>query len=163
MNISLMLASAVLALAFAGAAQARTEEREKVEVLYETTLNLIRLLVEQGVIKQEVADEMIRKAEAKAKASQQQAQEKNGQPEVAEPKKGEVRVTYVPEHVKREIRDQLRQEVVGQAKKERWGDVNAVPEWVSRFKMEGDIRLREQADFFGDSNAPAPNFQANDS
>ena len=161
MNISLMLASAVLALAFAGAAQARTEEREKVEVLYETTLNLIRLLVEQGVIKQEVADEMIRKAEAKAKASQQQAQEKNGQPEVAEPKKGEVRVTYVPEHVKREIRDQLRQEVVGQAKKERWGDVNAVPEWVSRFKMEGDIRLREQADFFGDSNAPAPNFQAN--
>ena len=34
-----MLASAVLALAFAGAAQARTEEREKVEVLYETTLN----------------------------------------------------------------------------------------------------------------------------
>ena len=161
MNISLMLASAVLALAFAGSAQARTEEREKVEVLYETTLNLIRLLVEQGVIKQEVADEMIRKAEAKAKASQQQAQEKNGQPEVAEPKKGEVRVTYVPEHVKREIRDQLRQEVVGQAKKERWGDVNAVPEWVSRFKMEGDIRLREQADFFGDSNAPAPNFQAN--
>ena len=161
MNISLMLASAVLALAFAGAAQARTEEREKVEVLYETTLNLIRLLVEQGVIKQEVADEMIRKAEAKAKASQQQAQEKSGQPEAGEPKKGEVRVTYVPEHVKREIRDQLRQEVVGQAKKERWGDVNAVPEWVSRFKMEGDIRLREQADFFGDSNAPAPNFQAN--
>ena len=67
-------------------------------------------------------------------------------------------MTYVPEHVKREIRDQLRQEVVGQAKKERWGDVNAVPEWVSRFKMEGDIRLREQADFFGDSNAPRPQF-----
>ena len=67
MNMSLMLASAALALAFAGAAQAKTDEREKVEILYETTLNLIRLLVEQGVIKQEVADEMIRKAEAEGK------------------------------------------------------------------------------------------------
>ena len=85
-----------LALAFAGAAQAKTDEREKVEILYETTLNLIRLLVEQGVIKQEVADEMIRKAEAKAKASRPQAHEKNAQPESVEPKKGEVRVTYVP-------------------------------------------------------------------
>jgi hypothetical protein len=160
MNMSLMLASAALALAFAGAAQAKTDEREKVEILYETTLNLIRLLVEQGVIKQEVADEMIRKAEAKAKASHPQEHEKNAQPESVEPKKGEVRVTYVPEHVKREIRDQLRQEVVFQAKQERWGDVNAVPEWLSRFKMEGDIRLREQLDFYADSNAPAANFLA---
>lgn len=160
MNISLMVTGAALALTFAGAVQAKTDEREKVEVLYETTLNLIQLLVEQRVIKQEVADEMIRKAEAKAKGSQQQAQQKDAQPEATEPKKGEVRVTYVPEHVKREIRDQLRQEVVVQAKQERWGDVNAVPEWVSRFKMEGDIRLREQADFFGDNNAPAANFQA---
>ena len=88
MNISLMLASAALALAFAGAAQAKTDEREKVEILYETTLNLIRLLVEQGVIKQEVADEMIRKAEAKAKASHQQAQEKNAQPEAGGTEEG---------------------------------------------------------------------------
>ena len=110
-------------------------------------MNLIQLLVEQGVIKQEVADEMIKKAEQKAKASRLQAEAKTPQPEAGEPKKGEVRVTYIPEHIKKEIRDQLREEVVGQAKQERWGDVNAVPEWSSRFKMEGDMRLREQADF----------------
>ena len=160
MNIPAMLAGAAMTLAVIGGADAKTDEHEKIEVLYETTLNLIHLLVEQGVIKQEVADEMIRKAEQKAKASQQQAREQSGQPQAGEPKKGEVRVTYVPEHIKKEIRDQLREEVVGQAKQERWGNVNATPEWLDRFTLEGDIRLREQADFFGDRNAPAANFQA---
>ena len=56
-------------------------------------------------------------------------------------------MVYVPEHVKREIREQVRQEVVAQAKLERWGDVNAVPEWLDRLKWEGDIRLRYQGDF----------------
>ncbi|SCY11767.1 putative porin [Nitrosospira sp. Nsp13] len=160
MNIRLILTLAAMTAIFAGGAHAKPDEREKVEVLYETTLNLIRLLVEQGVIKQEVADEMIKKAELKARASLQQAQG-NPQPAAGEPKKGEVRVPYIPEHVKKEIRDELRQEVVGQAKQERWGDVNAVPEWVNRFTMEGDIRLREQADFYANTNAPAANFQAN--
>ena len=167
MNIRLILVAIVLAMAGSGV-QAKTDEREKVEILYETTLNLIRLLVEQGVIKQEIADEMIKKAEQKAKASQQQATEKTTQPEgkttqpeAGQQKKGEVRVTYVPEHIKKEIRDQLREEVVGQARQERWGDVNAVPEWANRFTMEGDIRMREQADFYADTNAPAANFQAN--
>lgn len=145
---------------FAGGVHAKPDEREKVEVLYETTLNLIRLLVEQGVIKQEVADEMIKKAELKTRTSLQQAQGA-AQPATGESKKGEVRVPYIPEHVKKEIRDELRQEVVGQAKQERWGDVNAVPEWANRFTMEGDMRLREQADFYGSNNAPAANFQAN--
>src|SRR6185312_12361172 len=106
MNIPAMLAGAAMTLAVMGSADAKTDEHEKIEVLYETTLNLIHLLVEQGVIKQEVADEMIRKAELKAKASRQQAREQSGQPQAGEPKKGEVRVTYVPEHIKKEIRDQ---------------------------------------------------------
>jgi hypothetical protein len=160
MNIPAMLAGAAMTLAAIGSADAKTDEREKIEVLYETTLNLIHLLVEQGVIKQEVADEMIRKAEQKAKASQQQAREQSGPPQGEEPKKGEVRVTYVPEHIKKEIRDQLREDVVGQAKQERWGNVNATPEWLDRFTLEGDMRLREQADFFGNRNAPAANFRA---
>lgn len=161
MNIRLILTLAAMTAIFAGGAHAKTDEHERVEVLYETTLNLIQLLVAQGVIKQEVADEMIKKAELKAKASRRQAQEKAAQPEAGETKKGEVRVPYIPEHVKKEIRDQLRQEVVGQAKQERWGDVNAIPEWTSRFTMEGDMRLREQADFYAETNAPAANFRAN--
>ncbi len=70
-----------------------------------------------------------------------------------------VRVTYVPEHVRREIQDQVKQEVVAQAKQERWGDVNAVPEWLDRLKWEGDFRLRYQNELFADSNAPARGFR----
>lgn len=169
MNIRLMLAGAAVMLTVMGA-DAKADEREKVEILYETTLNLIHLLVEQGVIKQEVADDMIRKAEQKARLARQQDEEQAGETGVAagtagiagaaSAKKGEVRVTYVPEHIKKEIRDQLREEVVGQAKQERWGNVNAVPEWLDRFTLEGDMRLREQADFYANGNAPAANFQA---
>lgn len=131
------------------------DARARVELLHETTLNLIQLLVEQGVLKQEAADALLRKA-------QQQAAEKAAQaiaPE-AEPGKNVVRVTYVPEHVKRELREQVRQEVVAQAKLERWGDVNAVPEWLDRLKWEGDVRLRYQGDLFADRNAPEAWLQA---
>lgn len=137
-------------------------EREKVEVLHETTLNLVQLLVEQGVIKQEAADAMLAEAEKRAqrKLARERAAEKARMGEVEAQNKGVVRVTYVPEHVKREIRDQVRQEVVAQAKQERWGEVNAVPEWLDRLKWEGDIRLRYQGDFFADGNSPEADFLA---
>lgn len=150
-----------MALTCATAAQAADADREKVELMHETTLSLIRLLVQQGVIKQEAADEMLKKAEqtAASKLAAARAEEQAKPADAATPEKGVVRVTYVPEHVKREIRDQVRQEVIAQAKQERWGDVNAVPEWLDRLKWEGDFRLRYQSDKFADSNAPEAFFQ----
>ncbi|MDA8257847.1 MAG: putative porin [Betaproteobacteria bacterium] len=150
-----LLALAVAAACSGNAVAAPEDERARVEMLHETTLSLIQLLVEQGVLKQEAADAMLKKA-------QQQAAEKTAQTQAAEAEagKGVVRVTYVPEHVKREIREQVRQDVVAQAKLERWGDVNAVPEWLDRLKWEGDIRLRYQGDLFSESNAPETVFQA---
>ncbi|MGB9128473.1 MAG: putative porin [Thiobacillus sp.] len=149
-----LLAIAVAAVCSGSAAAATDDERARVEVLHETTLNLIQLLVEQGVLKQEAADEMLKKAELRAA-------EKSAQAQAAEAKtgKGVVRVTYIPEVVRNEIREQIREEVVAQAKQERWGDINAVPEWIDRLKWEGDIRLRYQADLFGDGNATPPYFQ----
>ncbi|MDP2266486.1 MAG: putative porin, partial [Thiobacillus sp.] len=96
------------------------------------------------------------------KKAEQRAAEKTAQAKAAETEasKGVVRVTYVPEHVKREIREQVRQEVVAQAKLERWGDVNAVPEWLDRLKWEGDFRFRYQGDLFADGNAPETFFQS---
>ena len=150
-----------MALTCVPAAQAADSDREKVELMHETTLSLIRLLVQQGVIKQEAADEMLKKAEqtAAGKLAAARAEEQAKPAEAATPEKGVVRVTYVPEHVKREIRDQVRQEVIAQAKQERWGDVNAVPEWLDRLKWEGDFRLRYQNEMFADSNAPEAFFQ----
>lgn len=167
MNQRLNKLALAVALACAVPAQAQevdreAMEREKVEVLHETTLNLVKLLVEQGVIKQEAADAMLAEAEKRAqrKLARERAAEKARMGEVEEANKGVVRVTYVPEHVKREIRDQVRQEVVAQAKQERWGEVNAVPEWLDRLKWEGDIRLRYQGDLFADGNAPEAAFNS---
>jgi len=154
----LMLA---VSAACASPAWATEDDRVRVEVLHETTLNLVRLLVEQGVIKQDAADAMLVEAEKRAqrKIARERAAEKARQGEIEAQNRDVVRVTYVPEHIKREIRDHVRQEVVAQAKQERWGDVNAVPEWLDRLKWEGDIRLRYQGDLFAERNAPEAVFQ----
>lgn len=139
--------AALLAL---GQGVAQADEREDLETLRQTTLNLIQALVQQGVLPADKADQLVKAAETKAKAT------------VAEAKKVEestVRVQYVPESVRKQISDQVREEVVSQAKAERWGDVNAVPEWVDRFKFEGDVRLGYQRDMFSESNAPEVFFQ----
>ena len=120
-------------------------EREQLETLRQTTVNLIQALVQQNVLTQEKADLIIRQAEVKAVetvAAQKKAEE------------GVVRVQYVPESVRKQITDQVREEVVAQAKAERWGDANAVPEWTDRLRWDGDVRFGYQLDRFADGNAP---------
>jgi hypothetical protein len=76
---------------------------------------------------------------------------------------GTVRVTYVPEIVKRQIRDELRQDVLAQARAEGWAAPRILPEWVTRFKIFGDFRLRYEGLFYpkGNDNTGAfPNFNA---
>ena len=137
------------------------DEREDLEVLRQTTMNLIESLVQSGVLPAEKAAQIVQQAQAKAKASTKAKAEvaEAAKPEPAKPEPGVVRVQYVPEHVRKQIADEVREEVVAQAKAERWGDVNAIPEWVDRFKFEGDIRLGYQIDNFSDSNAPEAFFQ----
>ncbi len=160
MSIRKKLLAVAITAFFAGSAVAAPDDkRADVEMLHETTLSLIQLLVEQGVLKQEAADALLKKAEQRAVEKTAQAKAAEAEAGNAETGKDVVRVVYVPEHVKREIREQVRQEVVAQAKLERWGDVNAVPEWLDRLKWDGDIRLRYQDDLFADGNAPETAFQ----
>ncbi len=138
------------ALALAGiltSMPALSGEREELESLRQTTLAILDALVEKGILTKDAATQLVQDAERKGK-------EKAA--EVAKAEVGVVRVPYIPETVKREIREQIRQEVVAQAKNERWGDVNAVPEWVGRLKWEGDLRLRYQGELFADSNLKGP-------
>lgn len=123
---------------------ALADDRESLETLRETTLNLIDALVEQGIFSREKADAMVKAAQAKAAKTATREKPKGSAP---------VRVQYVPETVKNEIRDQLRQEVLAQAKAERWAEPNAVPSWLDRIKWEGDIRVRYQPEFYDKSNA----------
>jgi len=60
--MTLVLATAALA----PGARAADDERQSLEVLRQTTLNLIEALVEQGVFSRDKADAMVRAAEAKA-------------------------------------------------------------------------------------------------
>jgi len=63
-------------------------------------------------------------------------------------------VTYVPEAVKDEIRNQIKQDVLEQAKREGWASPEtAAPEWTRRFTFHGDIRGRFERDLFGKGNA----------
>lgn len=126
--------------------QAVADDRESLETLRETTLNLIDELVEQGIFSREKADAMVKAAQAKAAKTASREKPKGSAP---------VRVQYVPETVKNEIRDQLRQEVLAQAKAERWAEPNAVPSWLDRIKWEGDIRVRYQLDDYAKSNTEA--------
>lgn len=136
-------------------------EKEELLKLKNTTTNLIKELVKQGVLTEQAADEMIKRAEkdAETQVREMTAGQKN---EDLEP--GEVRVPYVPEFVKEEIRQdvrkELREEVVGdvvkKAKKEKWGTPDALPDWVNRFKLSGDLRLRSQNDYYANDNAKNP-------
>lgn len=141
----------ILALAIVAAAPAHAGEREQLEALRETTQAILDALVEKGILTDEAAKALVKQAEAKGQTTADAAAK-------AEAAAGVVRVPYIPEVVKREIREQIRQEVVAQAKSERWGDVNAVPEWVDRLKWEGDLRVRYQSDLFADDNDAGASF-----
>jgi len=151
---------ALALLCAAGLTQAG--EKEELLKLRNTTTNLIKQLVKQGILTDKTANEMIKQAEADA--DQQVAEAKSAAPKEAASKEvvpaDEVRVSYVPDFVKDEIRQQVRSElreevvsdVMQKAKKEQWGMPNALPEWIKRFKLSGDMRIREQSSFYASDN-----------
>jgi hypothetical protein len=65
-------------------------------------------------------------------------------PDVGPDGKRVVHVAYIPEATKREMREQIKDEVLAQAKAERWGDPGALPDWLSRVSISGDIRFRDE-------------------
>ncbi len=76
-----------------------------------------------------------------------------------------VRVTYIPEIVKNQLRDQIEQDVLRDARRtdDKFGPQPLVPDWVNRVTLFGDIRLRYELDNFpgGNDNTGAfPNFNA---
>ncbi|WP_219405783.1 putative porin [Pseudomonas sp. Colony2] len=116
------------------------------------TINLIRLLVQQGVLKQEQADGLIAQAEKEARQARQAstATAVAAGPAAAP---GDVRVQYVPAAVRDQIRDQVKAEVMATAKQENWAQPNTFPEWVSRISFDGDIRLRDESRYFSGNNS----------
>lgn len=110
-------------------------------------VNLIRLLVQQGTITQANGDALLRQAETEAG----QARAASG--ELPPPAPGTIRVPYVPEIVRNQIRDEIKSEVMKQAQTEGWAAPDkAAPPWVSKVRLSADVRIRSQSDLYSKSN-----------
>lgn len=126
------------------------------------TINLINRLVQKGILTQAEAAEMIQQAEADA-AKVAGNTKAEAPPLPAEPSpEEEATITYIPEVVRNQMRDQIQQELLAQAREEKWSE-KATPDWTSKFRLFGDIRVRSENTMFPNSNAPAdffPNFNS---
>ena len=167
----LSLCGAAQAVSDAATVESIPDTRQQLLTLKNTVTNLIDELVDAGVIDKGKASLM--KETAAAKARVQAARQVRAEADIAAQKKQAddkaIHVQYVPEFVKDQIRDQvrsgLREEVVGavmkQAEQERWGIPDALPEWVRRIKLGGDLRLREESDLFALKDIPNTYFDLN--
>jgi hypothetical protein len=63
------------------------------------------------------------------------------------------RVIYLPETYKAELIEQLRREVMEQAKADGWAAPGRVPSWLSRLKLSGDVRGRVERSLYAGANA----------
>jgi len=148
------VAFALCWLTAAGSAVA--DDARSLDEVRNTVVNLLDALVQQGVVTPEQARQMV--AEAQSEADRDARKRSDEDADAA----GAVRVTYVPQVVKdeisaqvrEEIRPQVVQDVVAQAKAEQWGVPAALPDWVAGLRLSGDVRVREQWDLFASSNAP---------
>lgn len=189
MNNRRVRALGLLLLPFMAAAPAMADELSELKSLRDTTINLLNLLVQQGVLTREKADELIRQAQEAGKqpgaggaasgaavagqpagaaagsvagaagkptaGAGATAGQPTGAGAAAPPvEPGVIRVPYIPESVKQEIRAEVKKEVLDQAHRERWGEPGALPQWLDRFTFSGDVRFRGQADRFPTDNTP---------
>jgi len=168
---STLLAVAVVGSGLLLPVGAATADSELLE-LKNTILSLVDQLVQKGVISAEEAEAMKRQAAVKAREESAQAAVAAGSAGAAASGaagSGVVRVPYVPDFVKDEIRAEVREElrqdvtndVVAVAKAEKWGTADALPDWLSRIEVSGDLRLRAGGVYQPSSNNPAvPDFQS---
>jgi HEPN domain-containing protein len=139
------------------------------------TVNLINRLVERGILTKQDSTDLIQQAEKDASDARIEAQQgamqaaaQAAQAAVAQavpppPSEDSVRVTYIPEIVKNQMRDQIKQEVMDQAREENWAAPRTLPEWAPRFRFTGDVRIRYEGSYYpkgNDNTGGFPNFNA---
>jgi len=142
-------------------------EKQSMEELRNTVINLLQALVDKGLLTREQAQQLVRQATDKAAADAAALAAKNAAQ--AKEEENAVRVPYVPQIVKDEISKQVAEEVkpavvadvVKEAKEEKWGVPGALPEWLSRVHVFGDVTFREQSDIFPRDNSQNQIFDYN--
>ena len=131
-----------------------SQEQQSLLELRNTVVNLLQALVDRGVMTREQAETLIKNAQEKAATDAAALAQKQKAEENA------VRVPYVPEVVREEIRKEVVADLGPSIKKEVVNEVSsegslrsALPEWVQRMTWTGDVRVRGEGDQFGHDNA----------
>jgi len=119
-------------------------------------INLISILEQRGVLTKKDSSSLVTEAQKNAASAQAQASAALASP--ATPNEAPnpddtMRVDYVPQTVKEQIRDEVKNDVMQQARDENWAAPDSVPEWVKRYHVSGDFRMRYEGDFFPDGNS----------
>jgi hypothetical protein len=167
-----LLSATLLSVALSTAHAQSTPEELRLRA---TILILVESLVDSGVLTRAKADELVRTASfgpaspsvgtlAGGVASTPAGAVEGSTVTAAEigpDGKRVVRVPYVPESLKREMREQIRQDVLAQAKSERWGNPGALPDWLSRIEVSGDFRLRAEGIAMASNNTSATEVASN--
>ncbi|WP_408586057.1 putative porin [Novosphingobium sp.] len=143
------LFAAVPAFAQADAAASAGQPAAAAAPSPDAMTNLIRLLVAKGTLSQADGDALLGQAQAEAAA----ARAAIPVPPLPPPP-GAVRVAHVPEAVRAQIRDEIRQEIMAQAATEGWVTKGqAAPEWTRKVRLYGDVRVRSQSDLYSKLNS----------
>lgn len=137
---------------------AHAGERESLEQLRSTTTNLVNLLVQEGVLSKDKAGALLKQAEQDA----EKAKEKDVaatpatsiDPVDAAIDQKMVRVQYVPEIVKKQMKEEIKDEVMTTLNYKA-GERLGLPDWIGRLNWEGSLRLRAETDKFPEGN-PSP-------
>ena len=156
--------AAALSVWLATPAVAQEADLDKVRA---TMSKLISQLVAQGVLAREAGNALLNEAGAApvpppagsaaaspAPAGWAAAPAANGVAGAAAAAPATVRVPYIPEFVRKELKDEVRLELAAQAFREGWSGPGAIPGWVRKLEWDGDLRLRAQFDNFASDNAP---------
>ncbi len=125
-------------------------------------VNLIHLLVKQGVITQKAGDALLKQAQAEAVEARNATPKPMGGATVAAtpvPEQeatplpaGTVRIPYIPAIVKKQITEQVKQDVMAQAQAEGWAQPKSLPSWLKHVTFSGDMRFRDEQDLYGSNN-----------
>jgi hypothetical protein len=121
----------------------------------EQTVKLIKLLIQKGILSPGQANDLLKETAPAPRGHAHAAPAAPLESEEAAPaaNPGQIRVTYVPQFIRKQIADQVRAQVMDEAKEEGWAAPNALPDWTQRITMMGSMRFRYRADIFDKNNS----------
>ncbi len=77
----------------------------------------------------------------------------------AEKDKPKVRVPYLSETQRTQLKSELRDEILDTARRENWAQPETVPDWVRRVRFEGELLVRTEFDGYDRNNGLFVNYQ----